>query len=168
MVISGVVARVVTEHLEQPWEGAEGVRTLQGQRGSFGRQPSLALSRSVCASLSARRYRSPSTRIKVKVQTLCHSAAASRDGGRARGGSLATGCPKTSRPPTNATVISGLSFCACSGAKRGLLGVCRNNGRILLVNPQVPKIMPRVCRRGRPKHIEYSKLHPRPCHVAIG
>jgi hypothetical protein len=55
-----------------------------------------------------------------------------RHGGRALGAPLATGCLKTSRPPTNATFISGLSFCACSGAKRGLLGVCRNNGRLLL------------------------------------
>src|SRR5262245_24152386 len=38
----GVVARVVTAPLEQAWEGAACVHTLQGQRGSFGRQPSLA------------------------------------------------------------------------------------------------------------------------------
>jgi hypothetical protein len=36
------VERVVTEHLEQPWEGSECVHTLQGQRDSYGRQPSLA------------------------------------------------------------------------------------------------------------------------------
>ena len=45
---------------------------------------------------------------------------------------------------------------------------CSDLVRILLVNPKVPKIVPRACRRGRLKHIEYSKLHPRPCHVAIG
>jgi hypothetical protein len=42
LVISGVVERVVTAHLQQPWEGSECVPTLQGQRGSYGRQPSLA------------------------------------------------------------------------------------------------------------------------------
>ena len=41
-VIAGVVERGVTEHLEHPWEGLACVPTLQGQRGSFGRQPSLA------------------------------------------------------------------------------------------------------------------------------
>jgi hypothetical protein len=42
MVIAGVVERVVTEPLQQPCEGAACVPTLEGQRGSFGRQPSLA------------------------------------------------------------------------------------------------------------------------------
>ena len=37
-----VVESGVTEHLSQPWEGPAGVPPLQGQRGSFGRQPSLA------------------------------------------------------------------------------------------------------------------------------
>jgi hypothetical protein len=93
-----------------------------------------------------------------------------------RGVGQKTPCPdavcagrlKTSRPTTNSTLIYVLSFRALLGTKIGLLGVCLFNGRILLVNPKVPKIVPRVCRRGRPKHIEYSKLHPRPCHVAIG
>jgi hypothetical protein len=44
----------------------------------------------------------------------------------------------------------------------------RFNGRILLVNPKVSEIVPRICRRGRPKNIEYSKLNPRPCHVERG
>jgi hypothetical protein len=66
MVFSGIVGSVVLEHLSQPWERSEYVHTLKVQRGSYGRQPSLACSRSVCASLLARRYCSPSTRIKVK------------------------------------------------------------------------------------------------------
>src|SRR5262249_32454535 len=54
-------------------------------------------SRSVCAQLSARRYRSPSPRIKVKMQTLCHSATVSRHGGRALGDpwSLLRGKPRS-------------------------------------------------------------------------
>jgi hypothetical protein len=42
MVIAAVVESVVTEHLSQPWEGSACVHILTGQRGSFGRQPSLA------------------------------------------------------------------------------------------------------------------------------
>jgi hypothetical protein len=41
-VMAEVVERGVTAHLSQPWEGPACVPTLQGQRGSFGRQPSLA------------------------------------------------------------------------------------------------------------------------------
>jgi hypothetical protein len=58
---------------------------------------------------------------------------------------LSTRRPKTSWPTTNSTLIYGLSF------RTGYVGsiapfvVCADNGRILLANPQVPKIMPRIC-----------------------
>src|SRR5215470_6226318 len=43
-------------------------------------------------------------------------------------------CPKTSRPPTNSTLISELSFYAGLDTKSELLGGCPPNGRILLVS----------------------------------
>jgi hypothetical protein len=73
------------------------VHTLQGQRGSYGRQPSLAplMKRMRVAVSEPGSLAQP--HIKIKGQTLCHSAAVSRHGSRARGGLLATGYPKTSR-----------------------------------------------------------------------
>ena len=41
--------------------------------------------------------------------------------------------PKTSWLPTNSTLIDELSFCAGADARMRLLGVCTENGRILLV-----------------------------------
>jgi hypothetical protein len=42
---------------------------------------------------------------------------------------LSARCLKTLRPTINATLIDGLSCCARSGVRIGLLGVCRDNGR---------------------------------------
>ena len=39
---------------------------------------------------------------------------------------------------------------------------CKVNARILLVNPKVPKIVPRICRYGRPRNMENPKPHQRP------
>ena len=39
------------------------------------------------------------------------------------------------------------------------------NVRILLVNPKVPKIVPRICRYGRPRNMENPKPHQRLCRV---
>ena len=72
-VIAGVVERGVTEHLEHPWEGLACVPTLQGQRGSFGRQPSLAPSHEAYARCCQRGSLARPARA-LKTQTLCHSA----------------------------------------------------------------------------------------------
>ena len=38
---------------------------------------------------------------------------------------------------------------------------------ILLVNPKVPKIVPRICRYGRSRNMENPKPHQRPCRMEI-
>src|SRR5262245_47074075 len=76
----GVVARVVTAPLEQPWEGSACVHTLQGQRGGFGRQPSLAplTKRMRVAGSEAVALAQPTHRDKLNWGTVHHSFGLSR------------------------------------------------------------------------------------------
>ena len=43
--------------------------------------------------------------------------------------------PKTSRPPTNSTLIGALSCCVRSAGNMAPRVACTDNGRILLANP---------------------------------
>src|SRR5262249_7961452 len=55
-------------------------------------------------------------------------------------------CPETASPTGNLTLIVIISFSTrCAGQKAGTTH-CSNNGWILLVNPKLPKIVPRICR----------------------
>jgi len=67
--------------------------------------------------------------------------------------SLSACRPKTSWRPTNVTLIDGLRFCVGQGGDRGPGGVCRENGRILLANSEVPKFVYPTCLLGRQKSL---------------
>src|SRR5215475_5525538 len=61
--------------------------------------------------------------------------------------------PETPAQPPNSTLILRLSFLALS-AGRGLPHVrCAGNGRILLANPSVPKLVCSICLLGRQKKL---------------
>ena len=54
-------------------------------------------------------------------------------------------CLKTSWPTTNSTFISVLSCRARGAGSIAPLVSCADNGRILLANPQVPKLVCPIC-----------------------